>query len=229
MSSFKKMNNTSPVVSLTFFSFPLKNLWWALKQMQQANSIIEKFDGVSFVKLLGTGGGEFGFSIKPDLRTYALLCVWHNAEKAKNLEKSSLFLQLTHKSSSYQTLYMACTQSHGAWGGLNPLKPTTEYVSGPLYALTRASLSPSKIIAFWQHVPDTIEALRKSSGLISSKGVGELPVIEQATFSQWQTAEDMMNFAYRSAHTQVLKKAKKGKWFKEELFARFIPINLGEW
>lgn len=214
---------------MSFFTFSLKNRWWALKQMQLAGSLSSTVEGISFIKLLGTGAGEFGFSIKPDLSTYALLCVWENAEKVKRLKASDIFVQLAKRSESYQTSYMACVQSHGAWGGKNPFVPAAEYTSGPLYALTRASLSPSKTYAFWRHVPATIRALKKSKGLIYSKGVGELPVIEQATFSHWQSAEDMLNFAYRSEHTEVLMKAKKGKWFKEELFARFIPVNLEEW
>jgi len=223
------MNHQTPVVSLSFFTFSLTDKFWALKQMQLSKSISDLLQGTSFAKLLGTGGGKFGFSLKPDFSTYALLCVWENPAKAKTLESHEIYRKLEGKSRESETYYMACTQSHGAWGGINPLKPAVEYTSGPMFTLTRASLSASKLFAFWTHVPVTTDALKKSKGLLFSKGVGELPIIEQATFSHWKDAESMMDFAYQSGHKDVLIKAKKEKWFKEELFARFIPVNLDEW
>jgi len=223
------MNNKISVVSLSFFTYSFTDQLWALKQMQLSKTIGEKLEGATFAKLLGTGGGKFGFSIRPDFSTYALLCVWQNASKAKTLASHPIYKQLEAKSFESETYYMACTQSHGAWDGINPLKPSVEYKSGPMFTLTRASLSAPKLFAFWTHVPATTRALEKADGLLFSKGVGELPVIEQATFSHWASAENMMDFAYRSEHTEVLIKAKKEKWFKEELFARFIPVNLEEW
>lgn len=223
------MNHQTPVVSLSFFQFSLTDKFWALKQMQFSNTISDMLEGTSFAKLLGTGGGKFGFSLKPDFSTYALLCVWDNAEKAKNLESYDIFKQLEHKSRESETFYMACTQSHGAWGGINPLKPVVEYTSGPMFTLTRASVSASKLFAFWRHVPATTHALKNAQGLLFSKGVGELPFIEQATFSHWENEVSMVDFAYRSGHKEVMLKAQKDNWFKEELFARFIPVNLEEW
>ncbi|KEO75295.1 hypothetical protein [Anditalea andensis] len=223
------MNNQIPIVSLSFFTYSIRDQFWALKQMQQSKTIRYKLHGTSFAKLLGTGGGKFGFSIKPDFSTYALLCVWKNAAEAKTLESHHIFTQLKGKSHTSETYYMACTQSHGAWDGVNPLVPAVEYQSGPMFTLTRASLSAAKLLAFWTHVPATTRALEKSNGLLFSKGVGELPIIEQATFSHWENSESMLNFAYKSEHTQVLIKAKKQNWFKEELFARFIPVNLEDW
>jgi len=223
------MNNKIPIVSLSFFTYSFTDQLWALKQMQLSRTIGDKLEGTSFAKLLGTGAGKFGFSIRPDFSTYALLCVWDNASKAKTMESLEIYKHLNYKSVESETFYMACTQSHGAWNGINPLKPSVEYKSGPMFTLTRASLSAPKLFAFWTHVPATTRALEKADGLLFSKGVGELPIIEQATFSHWKNAENMMDFAYKSEHTEVLIKAKKEKWFKEELFARFIPVNLEEW
>jgi len=223
------MNKNAPIVSLSFFTYSFTDQFWALKQMQLSKTIGKELQGTTFAKLLGTGGGKFGFSIKPDFSTYALLCVWEDASKAKTLETHPIFRQLEEKSHTSDTYYMLCTQSHGAWNGINPLQPSADYKSGPMFTLTRASLSAPKLFAFWTHVPATTRALEKSRGLLFSKGVGELPIVEQATFSHWEDAESMMDFAYKSEHTKVLIKAKKEKWFKEELFARFIPVNLDEW
>ena len=38
----------------------------------------------------------------------------------------------------------------------------------------------------------------------------------------------MEAYAYNSGHREVIKKVKEEGWYKEELFARFIPINLSE-
>ena len=38
----------------------------------------------------------------------------------------------------------------------------------------------------------------------------------------------MEDYAYGTAHKEVIKKVKSEKWYKEELFARFIPIEINK-
>jgi hypothetical protein len=58
--------------------------------------------------------------------------------------------------------------------------------------------------------------------LIFSKGIGEFPLLMQATFSLWASSEAMMNYAYQNPmHSEMVKKTKELKWYSEELFARF--------
>ena len=58
------------------------------------------------------------------------------------------------------------------------------------------------------------------------KGIGELPFIQQATFSIWENLESVTNFAYKDLnHSDIVKKTKKRKWYKEDLFSRFVIID----
>ena len=68
-------------------------------------------------------------------------------------------------------------------------------------------------------------------GRIFSIGIGELPIIQQATFSLWQDAKKMMDYAYKSQfHSEVVQKTRALGWYSEELFARFSPYKeSGTW
>ncbi|WP_194775647.1 spheroidene monooxygenase [Pararhodonellum marinum] len=218
------MDQPKSITSITFFEFPTKKRWWAFNQMQQALDLLNNLEGTALVKLLGSGSGT-GFSLKPDFSTYALLTVWENRDHAKNYEASEAFLHFSEKSSSYKTFWLACVQSHGTWGGQNPFNGTAQYLGGPIMVLTRARIRMIKLLRFWKHVPQASQSIAEAKGLIYTKGIGQWPAIEQATFSHWESEEAMKTYAYSSVHKAIIQKVKKEKWYKEELFARFIPIQ----
>jgi hypothetical protein len=59
-------------------------------------------------------------------------------------------------------------------------------------------------------------------GLIYTKGIGEAPLIQMATFSLWNNIESLKNFAYHSPEHQVaIKKTRELDWYAEEMFIRF--------
>ena len=64
--------------------------------------------------------------------------------------------------------------------------------------------------------------MNDAKGFITSVGIGEAPFFMQATFSVWDSLEDVKNFAYRDKeHAEVIKKTRQENWYTEELFARF--------
>ncbi|MDP9239713.1 MAG: monooxygenase, partial [Actinomycetota bacterium] len=91
---------------------------------------------------------------------------------------------------------------------------------------TRARLAPRRAMTFWRAVPPVSADLRKVSGLRASLGIGELPVGLQGTFSVWDTAEVLRDFAYRRpAHTEAIRRTAEEGWYAEELFARFALVG----
>ena len=72
---------------------------------------------------------------------------------------------------------------------------------------------------------------RGCPGLIYTKGVGEVPIIQMATFSVWENLESLKNYAYNSLeHREAIKKTHKIDWYKEEMFTRFQPFKTkGTW
>ncbi|MDO6436264.1 spheroidene monooxygenase [Cyclobacterium sp. 1_MG-2023] len=221
------MNENKEIVSITFFQYPKRNRWWAFNQMQLAISPLKKVQGKKFFKLMGTGGG-FGFSLKPDFSTYALLMVWEDVEAARNFNLSEAYLRFNQQCISNFTYWMRCIQSHGTWYGKEPFNPSHEKTDGPIMVITRARVKLHKVFRFLKYTPNTSRSAEKASGLIFTKGIGEWPIIEQATFSYWNSQAQMEDYAYGTAHKEVIKKVKIEKWYKEELFARFIPIEINK-
>jgi heme-degrading monooxygenase HmoA len=176
---------------------------------------------------MGTGGG-FGFSLKPDLSTYALLMVWEDQEAAQNFSLSDSYLRFNQQCKSNFTYWMRCIQSHGTWNGSRPFTPSHEKTDGPVMVITRARVKFSKVFQFLKHVPLTSRSAENAEGLIYTKGIGEWPAIEQATFSYWKNQKYMEAYAYHSGHKEVIKKVKEEGWYKEELFARFAPVKINE-
>ena len=67
--------------------------------------------------------------------------------------------------------------------------------------------------------------MTNAQGFITSLGIGEAPFYRQATFSVWQSVDDVKAFAYQSReHAEVIKKTRNDNWYSEELFARFKPV-----
>ena len=96
-----------------------------------------------------------------------------------------------------------------------------------LGVLTRATIRPRHLKAFWRDVPAASRALSAAPGLVASIGIGELPLIRQATFSLWSDADAMKRYAYGTPeHRAVIERTRREGWYSEELFARFSVIDI---
>lgn len=196
--------------------------------MQQLSAV----DGLSFVKLLGSGAGN-GFSIWPNFGTYGLLCVWEDELHAKSFFSAhSLFNQSKERADQWWTVFMRAAHFHGQWDGTVPFENAVEYDKQlPVAVITRATIAKSKIWQFWRFVPQVGRAVTGEPGLLYSIGIGELPLVQQATFSLWKNSEAMISYAYKSRyHKEVVKKTRELGWYTEEMFARFHPYHTeGNW
>lgn len=218
--------------TLTLFGIREGHKRWGLAQMGTSVPHLNKVPGLLFYKLLGSGKGK-AFSVTPNFRRYGLLCTWENVSAAKDfLNQSELMRQYEAHSDETWTLAMLPIQSHGYWSGKQPFEPALQIPStGPIAVLTRASVNWLALPNFIRYGAKTSRALDDAKGLLCSIGLGELPFIRQATFSVWESAEAMKQYAYKSPHHQeVMKRTRAEKWYKEELFARFAPLSSeGTW
>lgn len=225
---------TSPrLTTLTLFGIKKGHLRWGLAQMGTSGPKLAKVPGLLFYKLLGSGRGK-GFSIKPNFYRYGLLCTWENEQDADAFFRSSeLIMEYKNHTTESWTCYLHPFQSHGQWDKQEPFSPTVSgnYSSGPIAVLTRASINLRALPNFWRFVPRSSKALDDADGLLCSIGLGELPLVRQATFSIWESAEAMKNYAYRNPkHQEVIKRTRSENWYSEELFARFIVTRTeGTW
>jgi len=202
---------------VTFSFFRVSSKWEAFKKMGQSSSLTKDLPGASFGKMLGTGAGN-GFSIFPDLSLYGLLLIWPDVQTAKRGLSDSTELRFWFEdATSYGTLFMETCKVHGTWDGKQPFDVVT---------------SPSHLFSFWKDVPSVSKSLNQSpEGLYSANGVGEWPLIQQATFSVWQNVSFVENYAYHGEkHRNMVAKTRKTGWYAEELFARFHILEVsGNW
>jgi hypothetical protein len=212
------------IVTVTLFRFVgFQNRFWAFSQMGLRPFRKGISRGLTFGKMLGTGGDR-GFSVVPNWGVYGWLGAWESEEAARDFfNDNALFQSFKTHSAELFTVYLQPTMAHGRWDGEEPFKASAPFDANDSVAvLTRATIKPSFLYRFWQYVPKTSRSIESAEGRLFSIGVGELPLIQQATFSLWTSGKMMMDYAYKSRyHSEVVKKTRELGWYSEELFARF--------
>lgn len=179
------------------------------------------------------GSGRNGtFDIMPDFNQWAIM-VFFDADKhpEKNITHLSKLL-LGKFILGWWKVFRAETKffllepyaGHGTWDGqqfINPKEKNPD-PEGKIAVLTRATIRLSRLKQFWKAVPKTADQLEANKGFIYSIGIGEIPFIKQATFSVWESIDDMKAFAYKKmAHQDVIRRTRKESWYSEEMFLRF--------
>ncbi len=183
---------------------------------------------LTFWKLLGCGkNGSFDKS--PDWRQWALLTV-HPSPNNTALPIIPPFITQWWNILGCEkwTLLLEPIEGHGVWDGkpVFGILPKNSDYAGPICILTRATIRISKLARFWSHVNPIAEQMAGAEGFITSVGIGELPLIKQATFSIWTSKEAMKQFAYKMKdHADVVRKTHQEKWYSEDMFVRFRPIS----
>ena len=210
-------------VSISFFHFE-SNKFWEFKQMVEAKKYFSNNDKVSFYKMLGTGG-KGGF-IYPDFSVYSLLCVWNKPEYLNEfIESSNHAKEIKSKAKRRIDYIMEPIFSNGLWDNIYTFKVKEGIKSknnNKIGVITRGKIKFSKQIDFWLNVSSASDAIKNADGVEFYKGIGELPLLSQATFSVWKNHKSIRDFAYKNqAHSEIIKKTRERKWYSEDLFARF--------
>lgn len=180
---------------------------------------------LTFWKLMGCGKNGT-FDIVPDLHQWAVAACWEDRAAFDQFYAKS-FLKRWWNFFGCTTVTYVCTptEAHGKWDGKLPFgSPTpTSTQNGKVAVLTRATIRFSKLRQFWQNVPAVAKTMETAKGFHLSVGIGEVPFTKQATFSVWDSLDNVKQFAYRQKeHAEVIKKTRKNDWYSEELFARFV-------
>lgn len=223
----------NPITTISFFRYnTLPTRWYGFRQMGLAGPQLGAVEGLRFSKMLGSGAGN-GFSIWPDFGAYGLLAVWENETSARRFfGEHPLFQEFREQCAGWWTTYMRAAKAHGEWDGQQPFPLTEAYDEQRLLAvITRATIHTRHLWRFWRFVPSVSRSMDDKAGRIFSIGIGELPLVQQATFSLWENSRAMMAYAYRSKeHKEVIRRTRQLGWYREELFARFHPYRSeGEW
>ncbi|MDB5270297.1 MAG: Spheroidene monooxygenase [Hymenobacter sp.] len=218
------------LTTLTVFTLKPGHRRWALAQMGTAPPQLQRVPGLRFSKLLGSGAAN-GFGVWPNFDRYGLMAVWEDVAFAEAFfSRNPLWAAYQQRSAEQWTVHLAPIKAQGLWDGKSPFDYTATSVSAPaetpVAVLTRASIRWRKVPRFWKFVEPTSAALAHATGVRAAIGLGELPLVRQATFSVWESGWAMQEYAYKDAkHREVIKLTRRENWYAEELFARFRVLG----
>lgn len=197
----------------------------ASTRMALDRSTLKRDPAISFFKLLGTGKGETFTPRDANPHRWGLLVTlkeedlekFDHGKVANNWRKFAV--------SEYRAILKPIS-SHGAWSMREPFIIEQFPWDGPIAAITRARIKWRFNRTFWRAVPSVTSSLHAAPGLRHAIGIGEAPIGLQGTFSIWESAKELRDFAYKgAAHTTAIAQTEKLGWYAEELFARFAIIE----
>jgi len=223
-------NRSDQTIVLVLADIAPASRMWGWARIVKGPQSLMAMDGVRFAKVLGSGY-EGGFGLKPSSSRQGLFLVFHTALAAHDFVARSALLQAYRERSRELCLVMLRTWScRGSWDGTALDLATDKPHSGPIAALTRASIQVRKASAFWMHAPPSQTALDKVQGIQLAVGLGEAPFLRQATFTVWDSVAAMDAYARSGPHLEAIKAAAQNQYFSESMFARFIPLSIeGRW
>jgi hypothetical protein len=197
----------------------------AILNMATNKLLLKRVPGIKFIKLLGTGKGESFTPKDADQLRWGIL-VTINESNLHDLENFFVVKIWRKISSNQYRVILKPIASHGLWSKQDPFIVEKFDWSGKVAAVTRARIVWRKNLQFWKAVPPVTESLHQSEGLINAIGIGEAPIGLQGTFSIWESAAALRDFAYKGrAHVAAIAATESNKWYSEELFARFAVIE----
>ena len=226
---------------------------WGIAQLMQAPFRRPRDAGLVFQKTLGSGQNG-GFGLRPGLNYQGLFSVFDSEDEATSyLQRSSQVAAYLDRAEAAFAAQLAPLSCRGAWSGFTfrPLPatygatrtvttsvvtPSAPAVAGdqhstmPIASLTRASIRPLKASAFWAQSPEAEADLARAPGCQLAVGLGEAPLLRQATFSLWRDQSAMDAYARSGAHQRAIQAAYGKGFFSESMFVRFRPVGLyGQW
>jgi len=219
-------------VTLSLFRFgSIPARLWAFSQMGIARFALKKVRDLQTFKLCGSGTGE-GFTPIPNTAVYAILATWPDHDAARRaMFGTPVFRAYRDHADEALTIFLTPSSVRGKWAGVEPFQPQEVGPDGPIAAITRATVKPSVALKFWGQEPAISRAIGQDPNVMFKIGIGEVPWMQQVTFSIWPDTETMAAFARENGpHARAIKAVRDGGWFKEELYARFrVDAVEGTW
>jgi len=204
--------------------------FWGWSRIVRGAGALRAEPGLRFAKVLGSGH-DGGFGLKPSASRQGLFLLFERPEDARNfIDRSPRLLAYRARARELLTLRLAAYSVRGSWSGTAPALAAAPPVDGPIAALTRASIRPFAAARFWRHAPPAQADLAHAGGCLLAVGLGEAPVLRQATFSLWDSVRSMDAYARRGAHLAAIRASASQGFFSESMFVRFVVHEVrGTW
>src|SRR5690606_2339843 len=128
--------------------------------------VLGRTAGLPSGRRLGTGRGR-SMSLGADLRRWALFAVWDGeAALTEFLASSPVAARWREEAEESWHVRLAPIGSRGRWGGRDPFASAAVAAPAervPVAVLTRASIRPSRLAAFYRSVPGVDRELRRQA------------------------------------------------------------------
>ena len=237
----------SGVVVVLLVDFLRQHQGWGWLRLVAGATPYKEVPGLSMVKVMGSGHGG-GFSLRPSATHQGLICTFSHLDLALKFLDSSAVQAYRSRARECWTGVLSVQSARGHWdkqawqaSSAQALGMSGDQAaqarsldgmlhSGPFAVLTRASIVPTKAMAFWRYAPAAQADLGKSPGCLLAMGLGEAPLVRQCTFSVWQDTAAMLQYAHQGAHQVASAAAYKHQFFSESLFVRMQVLYMaGAW
>lgn len=223
---------SAPGVAVLLMSrLPRRHVPWLLWRVARGPAVLGAVPGLRFARVLGSGW-QGGFGLKPGLDCQGVLATFDTLRAAEAFAfDSAVAAAYAARAEEHFALTLLACSARGAWGGQSMAAVVPAPAAGqPVAALTRAAIRPSRLAAFWRHSPPAEHELQSAPGCRLAVGLGEAPLVRQATFSLWQDTAAMDDYARHGAHQRAIQASYQGGYFSEWMFVRFVPVQLrGSW
>jgi hypothetical protein len=233
----------SGVVVVVVVDFLRQHQGWGWLRLVAGTTPYKEVPGLTMVKVMGSGHGG-GFSLRPSATHQGLICTFSHLDLALKFLDSPWVQAYRDRARECWIGVMSVQSARGHWDkqawqastpealgeqvqaqDADPAQPT-----GPFAVLTRASIVPTKAMAFWRYAPAAQADLGKSPGCLLAMGLGEAPLVRQCTFSVWRDTAAMLQYAHHGAHQVASAAAYKHQFFSESLFVRMQVLQMaGVW
>ncbi len=229
----------SGVVVVLLVDFLRQHQGWGWLRLVAGATPYKDVPGLTMVKVMGSGHGG-GFSLRPSATHQGLICTFSHLDLALKFLDSPAVQAYRSRAREFWTGVLSVQSARGHWDKQAWQASTPEALgvssqesaepAGPFAVLTRASIVPTKAMAFWRYAPAAQADLSKSPGCLLAMGLGEAPLVRQCTFSLWQDTGAMLQYAHQGAHQVASAAAYKHQFFSESLFVRMQVLQMaGVW
>ena len=205
----------SGVVVVLLADFLRQHQGWGWLRLVAGATPYKDIPGLTMVKVMGSGHGG-GFSLRPSATHQGLICTFSHLDLALRFLDSPAVQAYRSRARECWTGVLSVQSARGHWDkqawqassaqalGMSGEKQDKSEQgdsgqgldglphSGPFAVLTRASIVPTKAMAFWRYAPAAQADLGQAPGCLLAMGLGEAPLVRQCTFSLWQDTAAML-------------------------------------
>lgn len=224
------MNRPDHVVVVLVVDLKPSAMAWGWWRVARGGRALRNVPGLRFAKVMGSGH-EGGFGLRPSATHQGLFAVFDTEAAADAfMARSDTVAAYRRRAREWFLAKLRAVSCRGSWAGQSLEVTAPVPADGPVASLTRASIRPAVALDFWRRSPSTENSLERASGCLLAVGLGEAPLLRQATFSLWRDQAAMDAYARTGAHQDAIQAARRQGYFSESMFVRFALLALsGSW